>query len=252
MKNIEHIFRKGRQKPIIGFSIYDYFGARLVENFREIDFVLIGDSLSMVFKGKPDVKNVKLDEMIYHLRIVSETIKDKPILFDMPIGSYEDPDNALENVYKALSNGAHGVMIEGIHVETMERFSEEDIKFLVHLGYMPKYHERPKVIKDYDALLHESLICQKYGALALKFELVDKIVTKRIRERLEIPILGVGSGPWVDGHILVLYDFLGMYPGFKAKFVRKYIDLYSLAEEALEKLLEDIINGRYPSEEESY
>lgn len=252
MKDLKKIFRKGREKPIIGFSIYDYFGARLVENFEEIDFVLIGDSLSMVFKGKPDVKNVDMDEMIYHLRIVGETVKDKPILFDMPIGSYEDPDTALENAYKALSNGAHGVMIEGIHLEIMERFSENDIKFLVHLGYMPKYHDRPRVIRDYDTLIRESLICQRSGALAIKFELVDKKVTKKIRERLDIPILGVGSGPYVDGHILVLYDFLGMYPDFKAKFVRRYINLYDLSRQALAKLLEDIVNGRYPSEEESY
>ncbi len=252
MKSIEEIFDKKRPRPIIGFSVYDYFGARLINEFNDIDFVLVGDSLSMVFKGKPSVKSVDIDEMLYHLRIVSETVRNKPIILDMPIGSYEDPEKAVENAYKALSNGAHGIMIEGIHIETMDRLKEEDIKFIVHLGYMPKYHDRPRIIKDHEKLLYESFTCQRHGAIAIKFEAVEKNVTKMIREKLEIPLLGVGSGPWVDGHILVLYDFLGMYPDFKARFVKKYIDVYELAREATEKLLEDIIRGRYPSEEESY
>ncbi len=252
MEIIEEIFDKNRSRPIIGFSVYDYFGARLINEFKDIDFVLVGDSLSMVFKGKPTVKSVDMDEMIYHLRIVSETVRDKPIILDMPIGSYEDPEEAVENAYKALTNGAHGIMIEGIHIETMDRLKEEDIKFIVHLGYMPKYHDRPRIIKDYEKLLYESLTCQRHGAMAIKFEAVERNVTKMIRERLDIPLLGVGSGPWVDGHILVLYDFLGMYPDFKARFVKKYIDVYGLAREALKKLLEDIFRGKYPSEDESY
>jgi len=250
--NLKDILRNDRGKPIIGLSVYDYFGARLAEEFQEIDFVLVGDSLSMVFKGKPNVKHVTLDEMLYHLRIVKDIVTDKPIILDMPIGTYEKMEDAYRNVYKAISDGADGVMIEGIHIETMEMLSNEGISYIVHLGYMPKYHQKPVIIKDYEKLLHESKTCQEYGANAIKFELVDKEVTKKIREDLEIPILGVGSGPHVDGHILVLYDFIGMYPEFKAKFVRKYVDIYRLAYDALSKLIKDIQTGDYPSEYESY
>ena len=252
MTRLKEVLKRGFERPLIGFSVYDYFGAKLVDKFEEVDFVLVGDSLSMVFKGRPDVRHVDMDDMLYHLEIVRHVIKDKPVILDMPLGSYEDPMKAYENVSKAIYRGADGVMIEGIYRSTMEMLSDEDIDFIVHLGYKPKYDEKPRIYRDYNSLLREAILCQELGAEAIKLELVESNVAKMVKEKLDIPVLGVGSGPYLDGHILVLYDFLGMYPDLKARFVRRYIDLFSLAEEALSKLIKDIISGSYPSTNEFY
>ncbi len=252
MNNLRNIFRKDRERPIIGFSVYDYFGVKIVSEFEDIDFILIGDSLSMVFKGFKDVRHVNFQEMIYHLKIVSRNVSDKPIIFDMPLNSYEKPELALKNAETAYSEGADGVLIEGLFKDTMYVLKENNIEYLVHLGYKPKFDERPKVFTDFNLLYKECIEAYEAGALAVKLELVKYDIAKMIREKIDIPVLGVGSGPYVDGHILVLYDFIGMYPGFRPKFVRKYVDLYNLAKEAVEKLISDIKKGEYPSLEESY
>lgn len=53
-----------------------------------------------------------------------------------------------------------------------------------------------------------------------------KISTK-ISSILEIPTIGIGSGKYCDGQVLVYHDLLGLNKDFKAKFVKHFdkIDL---------------------------
>ncbi len=252
MRDVETIFRKDGGRPIIGLSIYDYFGAYLIRGFQDIDFILVGDSLGMVIQGRRDTRQVTIDHMLYHLEIVKRAVGDKPVFLDMPYGSYENAKSMSENIERIRGYGVEGVMIEGVYIESMKLLRDEGIPFIVHLGYMPKHHLKPSVVRDYNRLYMECLKSQENGAIAIKLELVDSEVARRIQRKMDIPVLGVGSGPHVDGHILVLYDFLGMTPWFKAKFVRRYVDFYKLGREAVSRLIEDIKEGRYPSEQESY
>ena len=246
--------RKMDGEPIIAFSIYDAFGAMLVNDLDSVDFVLVGDSLSMVFKGYDNVRMVTLDEMLYHYRIVRRLVKKIPVILDLPYNSYEDIDSLGHTLNRLLEAGVDGVMIEGIYTKAMDRFRDVGIDFMVHLGYLPKYDDRPNVIgrDKRDELLNNAKIAEEKGAFAIKLELVSSDVAKYIRDNVDIPVLGVGSGPYVDGHILVLYDFIGLTPWFRAKFVRRYAELYDEALDALKRLIDDIKKGRYPDKSESY
>ena len=58
------------------------------------------------------------------------------------------------------------------------------------------------------------------GAFAVVLELVAPQVAKELTERLPIPTIGIGSGPYCDGQILVTPDLLGMLPWYSLKHVK--------------------------------
>ena len=45
---------------------------------------------------------------------------------------------------------------------------------------------------------------------------------RRFATRVQIPVIGIGAGPGVDGQILVLYDVLGITQGRMPRFVKNY------------------------------
>ncbi len=241
------------KRPLIGFSLYDPFTAEMVRDIDEVDFIVIGDSLGMVFK-RGSVRDTRLEDSLYHLGAVLRVIRNKPVYVDLPIGTYEEPGNAVENSRRVVEKGGYGVVVEGYWPKTWDALSRVRIPYIVHLGYTPKYMDRPIVVRseEGDRLLEMAREAEERGAEMVKLELVEAEIAARIADELDIPVIGVGAGPYVDGHILVIYDFLGLYPGFTPRFVRRYVDLIEVGRKGVERLVRDILTGHYPGPEESY
>ena len=73
-----------------------------------------------------------------------------------------------------------------------------------------------------------------------------------ITEEVAIPTIGIGAGPHCDGQVLVLYDLLGMFDEFVPKFVKPYAHLKADALQALRRYKEEVEEGKFPSDAESY
>lgn len=85
MKNIHKIFspeKKGKEKISV-VTCYDFSFARIL-NETEIDSILVGDSLGMVFQGNTSTLPVTLEEMIYHTKAVRRGAPDKFLIADLP------------------------------------------------------------------------------------------------------------------------------------------------------------------------
>lgn len=52
----------------------------------------------------------------------------------------------------------------------------------------------------------------------LMLEAVPADIAAVIAEKASVPVVGFGSGPHVDGQILLLHDLIGMFDAFTAKF----------------------------------
>jgi len=76
-------------------------------------------------------------------------------------------------------------------------------------------------------------------------------VAARITQLLEIPTIGIGSGPHCDGQVLVMHDMLGMDASFRPRHAKRYLELHALLREAFTSYAEDVRGGRFPSEEHS-
>src|ERR687888_2395592 len=96
MTNLVEKYRemKKRGEKITSLTAYDYPTARLLDE-SGIDIVLVGDSLGMVVLGYEDTTRVTLEEMLHHTRAVARGVSRALVIADMPIHTYDRPEEAL-------------------------------------------------------------------------------------------------------------------------------------------------------------
>ena len=246
--------KKGKEK-IVMLTAYDYQTAKILDEVG-IDLILVGDSLGMVVQGHKDTKSVTMADMIYHTKAVARGAKKTPIIGDMPINTYNTPEQALANAKKFIEAGAHSVKIEGNKPEVVKALLNAGIPVQGHLGMLPQtadaYKVRGKTPEEAEQIFKDALELDKLGVFSIVLECVPESLAKRITEAVKAPTIGIGAGKYCDGQVLVINDMLGMDLSFKPKFVKRYAELYTVIKNAVAKFVEEVSNGVYPDEEHAY
>jgi 3-methyl-2-oxobutanoate hydroxymethyltransferase len=246
--------KKGKEK-IIMLTAYDYQMAKILDDVG-IDLILVGDSLGMVIQGYSDTKSVTMADMLYHTRAVARGVKKTPIIGDMPINSYNTPEEALNNARKFIEAGAHGVKIEGNKPEIAKALIDAGIPVQGHVGMLPQmadiYRVKGKIPEEAEKIFRDALELDKLGVFSIVIECVPESLAKRITETVSAPTIGIGAGKYCDGQVLVINDMLGMDLSFKPKFVKRYAELNKVIKEAVAKFVEEVSTGVYPDEEHTY
>ena len=93
---------------------------------------------------------------------------------------------------------------------------------------------------------------QDCGCFAIVLECVPAKVAKMVTEQLTIPTIGIGAGAATSGQVLVLQDLLAMNPDFAPRFVKKYLDGFSLILSALNQYNDEVKTNDFPAAEHSY
>lgn len=253
--------KKTRSEKIAVLTAYDLTSAKICDE-AGIDIALVGDSAGMVVVGYPNTLSVTMEEMLVFCRSVVNGSKNSLIVADMPFGSYQfDPKLAVANAIKFIKLGCHAVKIEG-GLEVLKLIREMTnfgIPVMGHIGLKPQttvlwqgYKVQGKTFDSAKALYNQAIEIEKAGAFSLVLELVTKEVSSEISRSLEIPTIGIGSGSGCDGQVLVYHDLLGLFDNFKPKFVKRYLESFSLNLEAVKKYKSEINSGIFPGEEHSF
>src|SRR3954470_16801039 len=104
--------KKLRGEKIAALTAYDYPTARLLDE-SEIDIILVGDSLGMVVLGYEDTTSVTLEEMLHHTRATARGVKRALLVADLPIHTYDTPEQTLQTARCLVDAGAQAVKFEG-------------------------------------------------------------------------------------------------------------------------------------------
>ena len=83
-------------------------------------------------------------------------------------------------------------------------------------------------------------------------ECIPLELARLVTEKLKIPTIGIGAGPYCDGQILVFHDLVGFSNGYLPKFVRKYADIHELISGAVGKYADEVRKGEFPDDNHSY
>ena len=219
--------RKRRGDRITALTAYDYPTARLLDE-SGIDIILVGDSAGMVVLGYEDTTSVTLAEMVHHTRAAARGVKRALLVGDMPIHSYDTPEQAVATAQQLVEAGAKAVKLEGGASECgkIEAIIAAGIPVMAHLGMLPQhvreeggYKVKGKTPSELEALLEDAKRVQSAGAFAVVLEIVTPEAARQVTSLLEIPTIGIGSGSHCDGQILVTHDLIGLFPWFTPKFV---------------------------------
>lgn len=254
---------KRRGEKIVALTAYDALFARLLEA-SGVDLILVGDSLGQVVLGYETTLPVTLDEMIHHARAVRKGAPESFLVLDMPFMSYQaSVEEALRAAGRVMKEtGVEAVKLEGGSpriLDTAARLVEVGIPVMGHLGLTPQsvhalggYRVQGREAKEADRLARQARDLQDAGCFSLVLELVPREVAARISGELTIPTVGIGAGPDCDGQVLVLYDALGLNPGFEPRFLKRFADLWSRGLEGVEAYAREVREGRYPGDEHSF
>jgi 3-methyl-2-oxobutanoate hydroxymethyltransferase len=62
-------------------------------------------------------------------------------------------------------------------------------------------------------------------------------------------VCGFGSGPHVDGQVLLLHDMIGMFDAFTGKFFKRYVDVGNGVTQAVRDFVREVEGGMFPAPE---
>jgi 3-methyl-2-oxobutanoate hydroxymethyltransferase len=253
---------RDRHEPIMMVTAYDYPTARLVDE-AEIPVILVGDSLGMVVLGYESTLPVTVDDMIHHAAAVVRGTKRAHVVVDLPFGSYQGgADDALRNSVRIMQEtGCGSVKLEGgvRSAATVERLVSAGIPVMGHVGLTPQsvnalsgYKVQGRTPRDAVHVLNDAKALEEAGAYAVVLEVVPAALAKGVTEKLTIPTIGIGAGPYCSGQVQVLHDMLGLDDSFTPKHARRFLEGATAIRGALVAYREAVESGNFPTEKESF
>lgn len=260
VRSLARMKEQGRR--IVCLTAYDALTAGLLDEVG-VDVILVGDSGGQVMAGRPNTLGTTLEEMLHFTRWAARGVEHALLVADMPFLTYQvNPDEAVRNAGRLMAEGgAEAVKLEGGRpmTGTVRRLVQTGIPVMGHLGLTPQsvnvfggYKLQAADERTAGALLEDARALEESGCFALVLEKVPAPVAARVTDALSIPTIGIGAGPDCDGQVLVTQDMLGIFEDFKPRFVRRYAELAETIRDAVRAYAEDVRQGSFPSDEESY
>jgi 3-methyl-2-oxobutanoate hydroxymethyltransferase len=249
-------------RKIVCVTAYDYPMARLVDE-AGVDIVLVGDSLGMVVLGYENTLPLTVEEMLHHTKAVRRGVRKALLVADMPYGSFhEDKNEAVRNALRFVKEaGAEAIKVEGgeRRMDLIAQIVEAEIPVMAHIGLTPQsmhafggFRVQGKTVDAAEQIIRDARAVEAAGAFSVVLESIPRELAARITSELGIPTIGIGAGPECDGQVLVLHDMIGLSLGHTPKFTRRYGHVAEAISQAVTAYAEDVRQGRFPADEESY
>ena len=253
---------KQKGEKISMLTSYDYTTAGIVDK-AGIDGILVGDSASNVMAGDSTTLPMTVEHMIYHARSVVRAVSRALVVCDMPFGSYQiGSHDGVKNAIQIMKeSGCDALKLEGgiEIIDTIKRILDAGIPVMGHLGLTPQsinkfgtYAVRAQEEAEAAKLISDAKALADIGCFAVVLEKVPASLATRVSQEISIPTIGIGAGNGTDCQILVVADMLGMTQGFSPRFLRRYANLNSVMTDAIGHYVEDVKNGDFPNDKESY
>jgi 3-methyl-2-oxobutanoate hydroxymethyltransferase len=243
-------------------TAYDYPTAVIVDK-AGIDVILVGDSLAMVVLGLPNTVSVTMDEMLHHCRAVARGAQHPLLVGDMPFMSYQvDAKEAVHNAGRFLKEGNMDVVkLEGgIKMAPVAKaIVDAGIPVMGHIGLTPQtvsklggFKVQGKDASAAQQLVEDALAMEEAGCFSIVLEAIPDRLAKLISEKLTVPTIGIGAGPYCDGQVLVTHDMVGLFDRFTPKFVKRYTNIHEQMVEALKQYKAEVEEGSFPGPEHCF
>jgi 3-methyl-2-oxobutanoate hydroxymethyltransferase len=182
---------------------------------------------------------------------------------DMPFMSYQSSTkDAVINAGRFLKEaGVDAIKLEGGQrvADKIRAIVDAGIVVCGHIGLTPQssgqlggHKAQGRTAASAQALIDDALAVEEAGVQLLLLEAVPPEVAGFIRNRLSIPVYGIGAGGDVDGQLLIIADMIGQFQAFTPKFVKKYADIAGVITEAIRQYIGEVRSGAFPEDQHCY
>ena len=253
---------KEENRKLVMVTAYDYpIGLLAAE--AEVDIVLIGDSVGMVVMGLEGTVAVTMEHMIHHIKAVVRGCKGPLIIGDMPFMSYNTSiREAIHNAGRLMKEGGcDAIKLEGgvDFAATIEAIVKAGIPVQGHIGLTPQtasalggFKMQGRDAAAAKQIIDDAVALQEAGVFSIILEAVPAPLGKLVAEAVDVPVIGIGAGPDVDGQVLVTHDIIGLFEKFVPKFVKQYAQIRPIILEALAEFKKEVRQVTFPGPEHSF
>jgi 3-methyl-2-oxobutanoate hydroxymethyltransferase len=249
---------KTENRRIVMVTSYDYPTAAIADAVG-VDSILVGDSYGMVVLGYESTIPVTVEDLLPVCRAVRRGAPRSLLIGDLPFMSFQiSLEEAIRTAGRFVKEGGmEAVKIEGGSEvsKIVESISRVGIPVLGHIGVTPQtatlhggYRIQGRNVDSGDKLVEDAKALENAGVFGIVLEMVTEEVARVITETVSVPTIGIGSGRFCDGQVLVLHDIIGLYPSFTPKFAKRYVDVGGMIKQALQNFTVDVRNGVFPEE----
>lgn len=206
-------------KNIFCITAYDATFSNFLDRLG-IDIILVGDSLGQVIKGDNTTHRVSLDEIIYHSKCVKSGIKSALLMADLPKDTYSTKNQAYMSSKKIIHECEADLIkieVDDDNLDIASYLVSKNIPLCGHIGLLPQsikskkgYRKYGREKKEADILYKNAINLDQIGTDLILLECVEETLARKITEACKTPVIGIGSGNFLDGQVAVIYDLLGI------------------------------------------
>jgi len=257
---VREMKEKGKIIPML--TAYDYATAKMIDE-AGVPLVLVGDSLGMVVLGYESTIPVTIEEMLHHTKAVVRGTKRALVVGDMPFMTYHASiGEALHNAGRFIQEaGAQAVKLEGgeAMAEVVHRVVQCGIPVMGHIGLTPQsvhqlsgFKVQGKTPEAAVRLVKDARALADAGVFSIVLEAIPTELARVITQKVSVPTIGIGAGPYCDGQVQVISDILGLFTDFVPKHAKQYTRLADLIRKAVAEYVDEVEKGSFPTEKQSH
>jgi 3-methyl-2-oxobutanoate hydroxymethyltransferase len=123
-----------------------------------------------------------------------------------------------------------------------------------HIGLTPQsvhqlggHKVQGKTPETAELLLKDARALEQAGTFAVVLETVPAQLARLITEKISIPTIGIGAGPYCDGQVQVINDLLGMFSDFVPRHAKQYAKLADTIKSAIGDYVGEVKSGKFPT-----
>lgn len=256
---VQKLKKMKQREPIAMLTAYDYPSGKLAEA-GGVDVILVGDSLGMVVLGYDSTVPVTLDDMIHHTRAVRRGIVHPLLVADLPFLTYHlSTRDALQAAGRLVQEGgATAVKLEGGRelAPMIQACVTAGIPVMGHIGLQPQavnetgYRIQGKTNQSARKLMDDAKALVEAGVFSIVLECVAEETAHMITEAVPVPTIGIGSGRYCDGQVLVFHDVVQYgISGWQPSFVKTYANVREHIQNGLAEYVRDVKAGNFPEKD---
>jgi 3-methyl-2-oxobutanoate hydroxymethyltransferase len=157
--------------------------------------------------------------------------------------------------------GCDAIKLEGgvDFASTIEAIVKAGIPVQGHIGLTPQtasalggFKMQGRDAAAAKQIIDDAKALEKAGVFSMILEAVPAPLGKLVAEAVQVPVIGIGAGPDVDGQVLVTHDMVGLFDKFIPKFVKQYTKIRPIILEALQAYKQDVTDVNFPAAEHSF
>lgn len=251
-KNLKYLAKKkDREEKITMLSCYDYPTARWAEA-AGVDILLVGDSLGVKVLGYDDPGQVTMDDMLHHFKAVRRAAEDSFLVADLPLSSCRSLQQALDDSNCFLDQGADAIKIEAFDLNLIAHLLDNYVEVCFDLIFPLAKKQYCRDRKDDVDILVEiikiAMELQKDGLAVFLLTMFPEEAARAATELLSVPVIGVGSGRFTDGQVLIAAEMLGMGNAQGNGYHNKqFADFQQMGTAAMDAFVRETLAGKFPT-----